>query len=85
MSEWQPIETAPADVVVVVGWRDREEEECHDFDYKEDGIWIRHSDHAEHVQVIGGWGVSDTPPYTHWMLLQPLPPAPSATSDEEGG
>jgi len=44
---WQPIETAPSDTLVVVGWLDAEDEENperHDFDYKEDGVWVKHED-----------------------------------------
>ena len=32
---------------------------------------------AEHVEVIGGHGVSYTPPYKHWLQL---PAAPSITA-----
>ncbi len=75
MSDWQPIETAPdnMDRPVLVFWRDAEGGEHHEFDYREDGCWMCWHDHAEHVEVIGGHGVSYTPPYTHWL---PLPEAP---------
>jgi hypothetical protein len=74
---WQPIETAPEDMNerVVVRWVDSEGEEARKLDYREDGCWVGWHDHAEHVQMIGGHGVSYTPPYEHWM---PLPAAPDA-------
>jgi len=72
---WQPIETAPDNTggIVVVRWLDGEGNEQHDLDYTEDGTWSHWHDRAEHVEIIGGHGVSYTPPYQHWM---PLPPAP---------
>lgn len=75
MTEWQPIETAPDDMdaIVVVRWTDNEGAEQHDFDYKEEGCWRNWHDRAEHTEIIGGHGVSYTPPYEHWM---PLPPPP---------
>jgi hypothetical protein len=76
MSEWRPIETAPNDMTeqVAVRWIGGDGAEQRDLDYKEDGCWMGWHDHAEHVEVIGGHGVSYTPPYLHWM---PLPPAPT--------
>lgn len=72
---WLPIESAAEnmDKCVVVQWIDSEGQEHHDFDYTEDGCWIKWHEHAEHVEMIGGHGVSYTPPYEHFM---PLPPAP---------
>ena len=69
--------------MVVVGWLDKEDTETperHDFDFLEDGCWQRWHDHAEHVQVIGGHGVSYTAPYTVWM---PLPPPPTTAEGVE--
>lgn len=76
---WQPIETAPKnlDRPVVVLWLGEDGEERHDFDCTEDGCWMQWHDHAEHVHMIGGHGVSYEPPYTHWM---PLPAAPGAVA-----
>jgi len=73
--QWQPIETAPDNMTnpVAVRWLNREGEESREFDYKEDGCWMGWHDHAEHVEMIGGHGVSYAPPYEHWM---PLPAAP---------
>jgi hypothetical protein len=70
---WQPIETAPEDMteLVVVRWVDREGQEQHEFDYREDGCWMGWHDHAEHVQMIGGHGVSEAPPYEQWLQLPP--------------
>ena len=73
--EWQPIETAPENMTecVIVFWTDAEGDARHEFDYTEDGCWIRWHEHAEHTEVIGGHGVSYTPPYTHWLALPPPP------------
>jgi len=70
---WQPIETAPEKTggLVVVRWLDSDGAVCHDLDHTEDGCWMRWHDHAEHVEVIGGHGVSYTPPYTQWLPLSP--------------
>lgn len=78
---WRPIETAPDSMseIVVVRFVNSDGEECHEFDYREDGCWIRWHEHAEHVEVIGGHGVSYTPPYKHWM---PLPPKPDAAKEQ---
>ena len=72
---WRGIETAPDTMTgtVVVRWVNSDGEECRELDYKEDGCWIGWHEHAEHVEIIGGHGVSYTPPYTGWMPL-PLPP-----------
>lgn len=74
---WLPIESAPEDITepVVVRWVDGEGLERRDFDYKEDGCWMMWHDHVDHVHMIGGHGVSETPPYEHWM---PLPTPPGA-------
>ena len=71
---WRPIETAPETEPVVVAWWESDETPHHDFDQLEDGCWQRWHDYAEHVEVIGGYGVSYTAPYTHWM---PIPAAPT--------
>lgn len=78
---WRPIAEAPEGQMVVVGWldpEDTEHPERHDFDLLEDGCWQRWHDHAEHVQVIGGHGVSYTPPYTVWMPVGPIPAPPAS-------
>ncbi|HET8695770.1 MAG TPA: hypothetical protein VFM33_13945 [Aquabacterium sp.] len=79
---WQPIETAPQDMTecVVVRWVDSDGQEHQDFDYTEDGCWMRWHDHAEHAEAIGGHGVNYTPPYQHWM---PPPPPPTTQGSEE--
>jgi len=80
--EWLPIETAPEDIdqCVAVRWKDSEGNECRDLDYMEDGCWMHWHDRAEHVEMIGGHGVSYTPPYEHWM---PLPPPPAALKGQQ--
>lgn len=70
---WQPIATAPDDTLVVVAWWESDETRHHDFDWLEDGCWHQWHDHAEHVEVIGGHGVSYTAPYTHWLPLPAIP------------
>jgi hypothetical protein len=78
---WRAIETAPDTMTgtVVVRWVNSDGEECRELDYKEDGCWIGWHEHAEHVEIIGGHGVSYTPPYTGWM---PLPPPPDAAKEK---
>lgn len=78
---WQPIETAPENTEreVVVQWMDSDGAICRDLDYREDGCWMGWHNHAEHVEVIGGHGVSYTPPYTEWMPI----PAPQQGSKTE--
>lgn len=77
---WMPISEAAEnmDRQVVVRWVDSEGYEHMQFDYTEDGCWMEWHNHAEHVEIIGGHGVSYTPPYTHFF---PLPPVPG----QEGG
>lgn len=82
---WMPIATAPEGQMVVVGWldpEDAEHPERHDFDLLEDGCWQQWHEHAEHVEVIGGHGVSYTPPYTVWM---PVSPIPTSSADSRKG
>lgn len=73
---WLPIEDAPDNMTecVVVRWVDGDGQEHRDLDYREDGCWMRWHDHAEHVEIIGGHGVSYTPPYEHYMPVPPAPP-----------
>lgn len=70
---WQPIETAPENTggLAVVRWVDDDGQEHIELDCTEDGCWIGWHDHAEHVEIIGGHGVSYTPPYTQWLPLSP--------------
>ena len=73
---WQPIETAPTDMeLVVVLWVDPDDgEPRYDFDYREDGCWIIHEDNYQHYCSAGfGKGPHAEAPYTHWMPL-PEPP-----------
>lgn len=78
-AEWQPIETAPEGVLVVVGWlypEDAENPERYEFDYKEDGCWMRHEDLYQEYCAIAppeSTGPSPTAPYTHWMAIPPIP------------
>ena len=82
---WQPIETAPEGVVVIVGWRDKDSEypEQYVFDCQEDGCWLTHNDSYGHFMAVGGsaaagpdatcTGPSQNAPYTHWMPIQEMP------------
>lgn len=75
--EWQPIETAPEGVQLVVFWVDptgwESQQDRYDFDMLKDGCWIRHADHHEHYLMVGGPSMGPGPgekaPYTHWMML----------------
>lgn len=81
---WQPIETAPEGVTVVVGWMAQEDANlCSDFDWLEDGIWQKHSEHYEwaySVAPAGSHMPSESAPYTHWM---PLPEIPTIQQAQE--
>jgi hypothetical protein len=81
---WRPIDTAPADMSesVVVRWTNSDGEERREFDIKQDGCWIGWHDHAEHVEIIGGHGVSYDPPYQHWLPMPAYPPAALPESAE---
>lgn len=76
---WQPIETAPEGVLVVVGWfeaEDSETPERHDFDWKEDGCWMKHEDRYQEfcsVASPGSRGPKQNAPYTHWLEVPPIP------------
>lgn len=80
--EWQPIETAPENTgeLVAVQWFDSDGVLIRDLDYTEDGCWINWHEHAGHTEVIGGHGVSYTPPYTHWLKLPPATPTASPST-----
>ncbi len=77
--QWQPIESAPADELVVVCWLDdegTENPERHEFDYIEDGMWVNHANLVEHAQAVAQPGSrvpKDHAPYQWWM---PLPDPP---------
>lgn len=82
---WQDIATAPEGQMVVVGWLDHEDTEHperHDFDLLEDGCWQQWHEHAEHVEIIGGHGVSYTPPYTVWMPVSSIPTTSAGSKGE---
>lgn len=84
---WQPIETAPEGVLVVVSWIDADDGEArHNFDYLEDGVWSNYFNEHEHYMIAGvARGRSEDAPYTHWTPLpphwSPLPAAPSPQED----
>lgn len=89
MSEWQPISTAPEGELVVVGWLDPEDEtnpERHDFDFREDGVWVKHADNYEHFICVappGSRGPREEAPYTHWSKIQPIPRPPAIEPDRD--
>lgn len=76
---WQPISTAPNGVPVVVGWLDPNDpdgSERHDFDCKDDGVWLQHADHYDHFCMVappGSRGPKEEAPYQVWMPLPPIP------------
>jgi hypothetical protein len=80
-SAWQPIDSAPSDTLVVVGWLDSEDTdtpERHEFDWKEDDCWMRHHDNLEHAEMVAPPGSRMPPeraPYTHWLAVPPIPGA----------
>lgn len=74
---WRPISEAPEGKLIVAGWIDSEGQEWHDFDYLEDGTWMHWQDHYDHVTAIGGHGVKEQAPYTHFMDIAPIPAAPT--------
>lgn len=85
LGNWKPIETAPDSVLVVVGWMDYEDQEHperHDFDYKEDGCWVRHEELYQEFCLVappGSRGPNETAPYTHWLYVPPIPKVPNAS------
>ena len=81
--EWQPIETAPKDVLVMV-YSPPIEGDYPDsirvtFDYIDTGIdegyWYHHGEHYEHYCCVakpeGSTGPKEKAPYTHWCLVTP--------------
>ena len=80
---WLPIDTAPTDVLVVVFWldpTDPEHPERYDFDYLEEGVWVKHAEEYEHFLCVappGSRAPSEKAPYSHWM---PLPQKPEKES-----
>lgn len=76
---WQPIETAPDDKIVVVGWLDADDNETperHAFDRKEDGSWTKHENLYQEFCAVappGSRGPSEQAPYTYWLDVPPLP------------
>lgn len=76
LTEWQPIATAPEGKLVVVCWRDDDGNEMHDFDYFEDGAWMKWSEHYEwaySVAPAGSHMPRERAPYTHWIGLPEAP------------
>lgn len=90
MREWQPIETAPEGDLVVVLWMDPtdpEHPERYDFDYLEDGVWVKHAENYEYFVCVappGSRGPSEKAPYTHWLTI-PKAPAIALQSDQQRG
>ena len=83
---WQPIETAPEETLVIVGWLSKDDidnPERHDFDFKEDGVWQAHDGLSQHAQAVAPRDIpckmpSVDAPYTYWMYLPPIPGLPNA-------
>lgn len=81
-NDWQPIDTAPDDELVVVFYLQKEgdeESDMHTLDFKEDGYWFYHGESYEHYMAVGGAGAAgpdvvctgpaEKAPYTHWKRL----------------
>lgn len=79
---WLPIESAPEKTPLIVGWHDMDDvdnPDRHCFDYKEDGVWWKHEEMYEDFLSAappGSRGPKETPPYTHWLAIPPLPAPP---------
>tara|TARA_Y100001951_G_scaffold105377_1_gene122753 strand:+ start:8579 stop:8977 length:399 start_codon:yes stop_codon:yes gene_type:complete len=79
--EWQPIDKAPSGVLCVVGWLDLDETETPDqteFDWLEEGEWFLYTQEYEHAHAVAPPGSrmpTEKPPYTHYMVVPPLPKA----------
>ncbi|MDE4918597.1 hypothetical protein ACUXAV_000696 [Cupriavidus metallidurans] len=86
---WQPISTAPEGVPLVVGWLDStdpENPERHDFDCKEDGVWLQHADRYDHFCMVappGSRGPKEDAPYLVWMPLPSFATQALPTPDTE--
>jgi len=84
---WRPIDTAPEDELVVVGWLDDEDQEHperYDLDYKEDGGWCRHADNVEYAQMVAPSGSrmpKEQAPYVLWLSIPCLQAAITAHRD----
>lgn len=69
---WQDIATVSEGNLVVVYWEDQTDPanpERYDFDYLEDGTWMQYLDNYQHMVSVGGHGLKEKAPYTHWMAL----------------
>lgn len=92
MSEWQPIETAPKDEVVMVYSPPQQGDWPNSlricFDHIDSGIaddyWYNHGEHYEHYCCValpeGSIGPKEKAPYTHWM---PLPDPPNSQTKSQ--
>lgn len=86
---WRPITEAPADRLCVVAWNDHDDPdhpERHDFDYIEDGRWLRHDENVEHAESVAPTGSQmpqRDPPY-QWFIELPDVPAALSVQGREG-
>ena len=75
MSKWQPMETAPECDLVVVRWCETDDDENpvrYDFDYKDEGVWVKHTELYDEFCCVappGSRGPRREAPYTAWMSL----------------
>ena len=85
LGAWLPIETAPEDQIVFVGWYDDQGTERYEIDHKEDGCWYKHEEAVQFADSVAPRDM-DIPckmpsveaPYTHWMRANGVPRASNA-------
>jgi len=86
---WRPINEAPEGRLCVVGWLDAEDSESperHEFDYIENGCWVKHAELVEYAEAVAPAGSGMPPrdaPY-RWFIEVPAmlaaAPAPGVES-----
>lgn len=89
MPVWRPISEAPIGKLCVVGWEyseDPDEPDRHDFDYIEDGRWVRHDDNVDFADAVAPAGSrmpQRDPPYQWFIELPEMPVAAPAAPERD--